>query len=359
MTKNIISENPMSFDREAEKKKMKKTFNRLGWGITVTMLIWLALLYAITIGIMVGNELLPTNALAEFYNKNMLLINEGTLLIAIIFGFLIFQTIPEELYQKKISFGGFLKIMCICFTVSYIGNIIGTIFLTYWGAFTGNEVGNELEEILSMTDPWMMVFSVGILAPLLEELVFRKFLIDRMRKYGEVVAILVSAGLFALFHQNFAQFLYTFAAGIMLGYLYYRTGNYWLTVLLHAIFNLIGGVLPTLLLPDILAVSEEITALEAALVNMQAYEEIEQMLLPIISEYGTSILLYGLYSLFLAVVNIAGFILLIIGFRKYRAEKGSVALSAADTIKAIVINPGMLTALILLGILTISSLFMV
>ena len=87
-------------------------------------------------------------------------------------------------------------------------------------------------------------------------------------------------------------------------------------------------------------------------------EEIEQMLLPIISEYGTSILLYGLYSLFLAVVNIAGFILLIIGFRKYRAEKGSVALSAADTIKAIVINPGMLTALILLGILTISSLFM-
>ncbi len=357
MTAEMFLENPGSFDREAEKKKMKMTFNRLGWSIVIILWSWLTLLYGITIGIVLADKIFNISNVYDFFNKNLMLINEGTLMISIIIGFFVLRTVPEEGYQKKISFGEFIKIFCICFSVSHIANLITTICLTYWSAFTGNEVVNNLEEILSMTDPWVIFFSVGILAPLLEELLFRKFLIDRMRKYGEVVAILVSAGLFALFHQDFVQLAYAFVAGVMLGYLYCRTGNYWLTVLIHSLFNIISGVLPALLVTDILAVSQEITALESALVKAQTYDEMYNLIYPIISEYSMSILLYGVYCLFLGVVNIAGFILLIIGFRKYRAEKGTVALSAADKIKAIFINPGMLTALIFLGILTISSLF--
>ena len=345
-------------EREQAKKQMKSCFNRIGWGIVTTMLIWLALLYSITITIVVADQFMPAWRLTDIYNQYLLFINEGTLAIAIFIGFFVFKTAPGiEDYSAPITFGGFMKILCICFAVSYIGNFIGTIFLTYWTMITGNEVGNELEEILSMTDPFMMFISVGVLAPILEELVFRKLLIDRMRKYGEAVSILVSAGLFALFHQNFAQFIYTFSAGVMLGYLYYKTGNYWLSTLLHAIFNIIGGVLPTLLLPDILAVSEEITALEGTLANMQTYDEIYHLLYPIVSEYAGSLLLYGVYLLVLGAVNITGIVFLVIGFRKYRAEKSSLKLSAPETFGAVFKNPGMICALCLLGLLTFLSLF--
>lgn len=358
MTDEMILENPIPFDREAEKKRMKMTFNRLGWGVVTTILFWMALLYGITILAVVADGLAETSLFFDLYNENLLLINEATLLIAVVVSFFVFQTVPEEIERKPISFGGFVKIMFMCFSVSYIGNLIGTIFLTFWGMLTGNEVGNQLEEILSTTDPWMMFFSVGILAPLLEELVFRKFLIDRTRKYGETVAILVSAGLFALFHQNFAQLIYTFAAGVMLGYLYYKSGNYWLAVLLHAIFNIVGGVLPTLLVPDILAFTEEFAALESTLMNVQTYEEIYNLIFPLCEKYAASLLLYGLHSLCIGIVNITGFVLLLIGFSKHRAQKGTVALTASEKIKAIVVNPGMITALIFLGVLTISSLFM-
>ncbi|MBQ8497059.1 MAG: CPBP family intramembrane metalloprotease [Clostridia bacterium] len=346
-------------EREAAKKKMGACFNRVGWSIFTTMLVWLALLYSITAIVMVCDYLTKTSVLTELYNRYLLIINEATLAIAIAIGFFVIKTVPKaEEYRQPISVGRFMQILCICFAVSYIGNIIGTVFLTYWGMLTGNEVGNQLAEVLNMTDPLMMFLSVGLLAPILEELVFRKFLIDRMRPYGEVVSILVSAGLFALFHQNFSQFIYTFSAGVMLGFLYYKTGNYWLTTLLHAIFNCIGGVLPTLLLSKIMAFLEDFATLESKLTSLETEQEIMALLMPIVTEYGPTLLLYGIYLLILGAINITGIVFLIIRFRKYRAQKSELKMNAPETFGAIFKNPGMICTLILLGALTVMSLFM-
>ncbi len=356
---NISAVTDVSAEREAAKKQMKSCFNRIGWGIAVTMLVWLVLLYSFTFAVMLSDSVFPSWNLSEHYNQYLLLINEATLAIAVFCGFFIIKPVPKaQEYKESVSFGRFMQILCICFAVSYIGNIIGTIFLMYWGIITGNEVGNDLTEVLNMTEPFMMFLSVGVLAPILEELLFRKFLIDRMRKYGEVISILVSAGLFALFHQNFAQFVYTFSAGVMLGYLYYRTGNYWLTTLLHAIFNCIGGVLPTLLLPKILALSEDLTTLESTL-SFMTEEEMSSVLMALIAEYAAPLLLYGVYLLILGAVNITGIVFLVIGFKKYRAEKSSLKLSAPEAFGAIFKNAGMICALILLGVMTVLSLFTV
>lgn len=347
-------------EHEAAKKKMRSSFNRIGWSILITMLVWLILLSSITAIVVLYDRLTQTSVLTELYNKYLLLINEVTLAIAIAVGFFVIRTVPKAgTYKQPISYGHFMQIMCICFAVSYIGNIIGTVFLTYWGLITGNQVGNELAEVLNMTDPFMMFLSGGILAPIFEELVFRKFLIDRMRPYGEVVSILVSAGLFALFHQNFSQFIYTFSAGIMLGFLYYKTGNYWLTTLLHAIFNCIGGVFPTLLLPKILAFTEDIAIIEYQLLSLESEQEIMELLMPIITEYGPTLLIYICYLAALAIINISGIVFLCIRFRKYRAQKSELKLTAPETFAGIFKNPGMICTLILLGALTVMSLFAV
>ncbi|MDL2236926.1 CPBP family intramembrane metalloprotease, partial [Christensenellaceae bacterium OttesenSCG-928-K19] len=87
--------------------------------------------------------------------------------------------------------------------------------------------------------------TVCILAPIAEEFIFRKLLIDRLARYGQWVAVFTSALLFGLFHGNFSQFFYAFGAGLVFGYVYIKTGKVWYTMLLHGIINTI----PFLLMP--------------------------------------------------------------------------------------------------------------
>lgn len=67
---------------------------------------------------------------------------------------------------------------------------------------------------------------IGILAPLTEEIVFRGAVLrSLLNNVRPDVAILLSAFLFALIHMNPAQMPYAFIAGILLGWMYWRTGS--------------------------------------------------------------------------------------------------------------------------------------
>jgi membrane protease YdiL (CAAX protease family) len=48
-------------------------------------------------------------------------------------------------------------------------------------------------------------------------------------------------------HANFYQFFYAFALGLVLGYVYYITGNVWYGVGLHAALNFVGSVVTSYL----------------------------------------------------------------------------------------------------------------
>ena len=70
-----------------------------------------------------------------------------------------------------------------------------------------------------------------------EELLFRGVVMENLLPYGRQHAILISSFLFAVAHQSVGQMLYAFAAGILLGLLYERTGSIWNCVLLHLVNN--------------------------------------------------------------------------------------------------------------------------
>jgi hypothetical protein len=76
---------------------------------------------------------------------------------------------------------------------------------------------------------------------------FRKLLIDRTRGYGDTIAILLSGLLFGLFHGNLFQFFYAFLVGMVLAYVYTRTGRYLPCVAMHAAINFMGSVVTPLL----------------------------------------------------------------------------------------------------------------
>ena len=73
-----------------------------------------------------------------------------------------------------------------------------------------------------------------------EEFLFRGAILSNLRPFGRSNAILISAFLFSMMHQNAEQLLYTFAAGIVLGLVYEMTGSIWCSTVLHVINNFVS-----------------------------------------------------------------------------------------------------------------------
>ena len=92
------------------------------------------------------------------------------------------------------------------------------------------------------------VLSVAILAPLLEEVLFRGAIQGLlMRLFGHPwPAIIVAALIFGVYHMNPVQIVYATLLGIILGWIYYRTGSL-LSVIVGHVLNNSLAVVTTLL----------------------------------------------------------------------------------------------------------------
>jgi membrane protease YdiL (CAAX protease family) len=77
---------------------------------------------------------------------------------------------------------------------------------------------------------------IAVVAPVVEELVFRGFLAEALRPRGTWAALVVSSAAFSVAHLRFAQFRYYVALGLVLGWLYWRRGLV-ASVAAHACFN--------------------------------------------------------------------------------------------------------------------------
>jgi len=112
---------------------------------------------------------------------------------------------------------------------------------------------HELVEIFSAEEsPWtrayLVVLAAGF-APVYEEIVFRGFIYGVLRKYAGVSGGMALSGFFfAAIHFNAAQFIPVWGLGIMLAYLYEKTGTLVAPVVFHAVNNGIAVAITLLLL---------------------------------------------------------------------------------------------------------------
>jgi membrane protease YdiL (CAAX protease family) len=86
---------------------------------------------------------------------------------------------------------------------------------------------------------WLLILTVGVLAPIAEELVFRGLIFHRMKDWmNPVLAIILSSVIFGLYHGNMIQFIYATLLGMILAVVYHRTGTLWIAILAHISANL-------------------------------------------------------------------------------------------------------------------------
>lgn len=80
-----------------------------------------------------------------------------------------------------------------------------------------------------------------VIAPILEELVFRKFLLGYFKniKMAMWPAIFISSLLFSMAHQSYLiQEIMVFPISIILGWLFWKSGSVWPCILFHFVNNL-------------------------------------------------------------------------------------------------------------------------
>lgn len=140
---------------------------------------------------------------------------------------IIYKSIPYQWYLIPIFMG--------------IGAAIaGNNMITMSGIATSSESFSQTNEILFSGSFELQILGIGILIPIVEEILFRGVIYKRMGDIMPVIqASISSAFVFGLLHGNFVQGIYGFCMGILLCLVYERFHNLAAPILMHIAANLI------------------------------------------------------------------------------------------------------------------------
>ena len=168
---------------------------------------------------------------------------------------LILKSIPDgqKREEENLTFGGFIKFFLISYFIMVLLNLFTMGFLWIVGNFKGSDVVNPLENVISNSSVLATIIFAGILSPIIEEVLFRGVMLNKLRTYGDKIAIITTALLFGLFHENFSQFFYAVGLGMIFAYVTLKTGTIKYSIGLHIMINMMGSVIGTQVLNSTIA----------------------------------------------------------------------------------------------------------
>ena len=227
---------------------------------------------------------------------------------------LVLRGLPTVKIEKKtIKFGQLLVLILMVYGLAQVGSLMGMPIhsvLTLPTTLKEQESLGQLQDLLFTKNPVIRIITVGILPAIFEELLFRKFLIDRTLRHGEFISCAMSGIMFGLWHGNFQQFFFTFFIGVLFGFVYIRTGRIIYTMILHGSLNLVTSSITTELLAELIkrtGFNFETGQVE----ELADYTEAMNSLLPVL-------LLMVVWLLIITGIQVAGFILLIVKRKKFK-----------------------------------------
>ena len=120
-----------------------------------------------------------------------------------------------------------------CLASMYVTGFIQAFFEGFGFSFSS---GDE-PQINSFVDIIALFIGTAIIPPLVEEFAMRNVVMQPLRKYGNLFAIICSALVFGVFHGTPSQIPFAILCGLFLGYAVIATDSIWTGVIIHAIVN--------------------------------------------------------------------------------------------------------------------------
>ncbi|MBC6299273.1 CPBP family intramembrane glutamic endopeptidase [Listeria booriae] len=165
--------------------------------------------------------------------------------IAVIIVWLLLRKQPRstKIEQGQPTSAGVSVIYAVLgFVALLIGQYIAIAIMSMFGV-GGASQNTEMLGELARAVPLMIVFT-SVLAPILEEIVFRKIIYGGLASRMNIhVAAVISSLFFGLMHMDLAYLLVYFVIGLILCYMYTKTKRIAVPIAAHMLMNVIAMVI--------------------------------------------------------------------------------------------------------------------
>lgn len=246
-------------------------------------------------------------------------------------GLAVIRKMPKD-QSEPVPMGAkqFLSVLLMCFPVMYVGAIVGNLLSQLLSL--GRAI-NTVEN-LAMDNSLLKILVMVVLAPLFEEYVFRKQIIDRCARYGERTAVVFSGVIFGLFHMNLFQFFYACGLGLIFAYVYLKTRCLRYCVAMHMVVNFMGSVVAPWV----------VTQVDWDTLSNLSAQTLDEATL---SAVAPGVMLYMGYLLFILIAFVVGLVLLILKRKQVKFSPAEEELPKEERMKVVYGNVGVVVFMVI------------
>jgi len=146
------------------------------------------------------------------------------------------RTIPRDLGASFVNLLAVWPIMGAMFLVT---TVIGQLLKGPDFEMPKHQTLETVTEYTGVSLQILLAFVAVVVAPLIEETIFRGLFQTTIRSYlgRPWLAIIVTSALFASVHENLTHWPALFVLALGMGYSYEKSGSLWRPIFMHAIFN--------------------------------------------------------------------------------------------------------------------------
>ncbi|CAM3217026.1 CPBP family intramembrane glutamic endopeptidase [Sporolactobacillus spathodeae] len=232
-------------EKTKQRRAIKKGIRGFGWILNAQHLLLLLVVFAYGIGAAIAAYQIQGSHVNLNQLENKLSQNGWPMIFAVIFAFIPILCFRRKRFftddltarNKKITVKVFLVSLFLVLGVNTVLGLLSypTDALLHAIGFTAK----PSEQVLDGSTTISMLVYTCLIAPVLEEFLYRGFILRSLEKFGSFFAIVTSALLFGLMHENIIQLPYAFGIGLIFGYLA-KTYSIKLTILIHIANNTLG-----------------------------------------------------------------------------------------------------------------------
>ena len=207
--------------------KMRTIF----FGIIIPLLIWL--FASFFVGILIGISYLIIPSHIEI-DAIMTLGFSSILAIIALVPYYIYYKKKYNIVDGKID----KKVLYYLIPISFGACLSMNVLLNMFEFVQNDKLALEVSEAIKNANPIVAIIVVSVIAPFIEELIYRGFIYKSLEKsFGFVVGMIFSSLMFGIVHFNITQGLYAFVIGLLLAYIYYKYNSIIYTYFMHLLMN--------------------------------------------------------------------------------------------------------------------------
>ncbi len=229
------------------RRELRRTANGMGIFLLISFLLEIVLSVVTLVVRSIGTPY------AELIEDTLGTMIESGLISTLIFFFvsLVYAIIKRADFSAlfpfcKTSAGTIALFVIVGLTVTLMANYVSDMVTAVFGMFGAD---NSVEMSYAVDSPLSVIlyfFTVAVIPALVEEFAFRGVILGSLRKYSDALAVVVSAGLFALMHGNFVQIPFAFIGGLVFGFVVVKTNSLLPSIIIHFLNNGLSVLLDVL-----------------------------------------------------------------------------------------------------------------